>query len=239
MRAIDRIVAVLDSIGSAEGDANIARVAAVCGLPLPTAARIVHDLSAVGAVTRDAHSGLLALGPRVQGWAAQTRVLSGPVGHLVVMQRVRDAIHETVSLQVLAGQSRVCIACVEGDLEVRRVVAVGSTQLATSGATGAALLAYMDPKDIAQVFTLCGLRHAEADRVRRILREVSLHGFASAADAVVENVAAVAVPVRTEKRGVLGVLAASGPAFRFTEEARIASVPLLKQSAGDIALAWR
>lgn len=239
MRALQRLVAILNCVGHAQGRIGISGVAAECDLPLPTAARLVHELCDAGLVVRSLGDGQLSLGPAVQRWSAQAIGARAPDAARTAMRWLRDVTGETVSLQVLVGSLRVCVASEESKSEIRRVVPVGTSQSAVVGATGEALLAYLSRESVEVLARSCGLAGSEVEGLHERLTEARKRGFASASDVVVPGVAAVAVPIYRERTEVLGVLAVSGPTFRFTEQRRMACVPALLESARRVALAWR
>ena len=231
MRALDRVVAILECVAEASADGwTLTMIAAQSGINLPTTARLVKDLTAAGLLIRVESRGTYRLGPRL---VAMVRIASRRGQLLDVarthMDRLRDETRETVSLHIRVAGHRVCVAEVQSPEEVRRVVPVGLTLPLHTGATGLALLSHLAPGDRDEYLAALDSAPERADLTRAIDATRSA-GFAFAVDALARGVSGVAAPVMDGTVAV-AVLSVSGPSFRWTEPRMVAFAPHLLDEA--------
>ena len=220
MQAIDRILAILDIV-AAEGAVSPTDIAGQMDLPFSTVARLVREMSSAGLLDREAG------GARdyVLGWKIFDLATTGRGGQdlavvaIPAMTRLRDVTGETVSLHILRGHQRVCIAEVQSKRELRRVIPPGTIQRLVGTSGGEVLLAGADDAMRDNLLAPLDLSGPERAAVIKRINVVAADGYS-----VLRNkdlgVSALSVPVRRGD-GVLAALTASGPGTRFwTTQAR-------------------
>lgn len=134
----------------------------------------------------------------------------------------RDA-RETVYVALLRRGGAVPVRVVEADRAVRIVLRLGEVLPLHCTAAGKAFLAFETDDDVRALLPDVLPRHTDrtpTDRqvLAQQLRSVASNGYAIDMGEFVEDVRAVAVPIRDYTRTVVSVLATAGPAYRFTAD---------------------
>jgi IclR family transcriptional regulator, KDG regulon repressor len=140
----------------------------------------------------------------------------------IMTDLVRQA-RETTYLAVLRRGSVVPVEVVEADRPVRIVSQLGEALPLHSTAAGKAYLAFEPEEDVRALLPDGLPRFTERTIVDRQALLQQLRGVAAAGYAVdvgehIEDIHAVAAPVRDYARNVVGVLTVVAPAFRLTPE---------------------
>jgi DNA-binding IclR family transcriptional regulator len=236
VQAIDRILAILDIVAE-HGPVAPTEIAARMDLPFSTVARLVRELASAGLLDREAG------GARdyVLGWKLFDLASTGrgdrdlAVVAVPAMTRLRDATDETVSLHVLRGDQRMCVAEVQSTRELRRVMPAGTVQGLVGTTGGEVLLGGLSPEDLAAAAERLAPSARRRTELRRAVDAVREAGFA-----LVHNtdlgVTALSVPVR-RAGSVVAALTVSGPATRFTTAQARAHVDAASEAAATISRA--
>lgn len=126
IQVIDRAVALLDTLARLDKGASLKVLGLDTDLSPSTAFRILAALQAHGLVSRDG-SGNYLLGPRLTQWASRVRV-AGDVREVArpVMERLRDALKETVNLTVRQGDEVVYVERATSSRMMRVEQVIGS-----------------------------------------------------------------------------------------------------------------
>ena len=219
MRALDRVIAILEAVAAGPGPVSTAAVASQVGISLSTVSRLMRELAEQGLLDREGSSGTYMLGGRLM---ALVRTATEPSNllriALPVMESLRDKTQETVSLHVRSGDSRVCIAEVQSLKPVRRVVPLGLVLPLHFGATGEVLLAGLSPAAIQDYLARVKLPARDSKALQTRLDQCRKNGWLMAVDSWVEGLAGIAAQVRSSDTDVAS-LAVSGPSFRWTAAA--------------------
>ena len=139
----------------------------------------------------------------------------------IIADLVRQ-VRETTYIAVLRREAVVPIEVVEADRPVRIVSPLGEALPLHCTAAGKALLAF-EPDDALRTLLPDGLprfteRTADRPALVQQLRSVAAAGYAVDTGEHLEDVRAVAAPVRDYTRTVVGTLAVVGPAYRLSPE---------------------
>ncbi len=159
---------------------------------------------------------------------------------LPVMQQLSRVTGETILLTVISGPHAVCIERVDGPQAVRATLERGAVLPLHAGASATVLLAYAD--DALQHAILAGPLHrhtpntvTDPTELRKLLAQIRRVGFAFSDGEVDLGVRAVAAPVLSHGRGLVGALSLVAPAGRLSD----ADVPrlgaLIKESAAQLS----
>jgi DNA-binding IclR family transcriptional regulator len=148
------------------------------------------------------------------------------------MARLANETGETVVMHIADGNDAVVLDQVVGLRHVVRVEhRIGSRHPLAAGASGRALLAFMDRAAVARVTQTT----ENASRLTQQLETVRELGYAVSHDELQQGVWGLAVPVRDETGGVVSSLAILIPATRATGIAE--HLPALRDAAGRISSA--
>lgn len=217
MRAIDRVLSILECVALYEDAATPSAVAERLQLSLSTTARLMRELAASGLLERSEPNGGYRLGLRLllmtAGHHRITRLaeLADPI-----LKALRDTTGETVSLHIPSGQERVCIGVAESRNPLRRVVAVGMTMPLHYGAVGRVLLAGRPPSERHRYLASLSLPKEELDVLQREVEHSDTARSALATQSWMAGLAGVAAAVRPNGKN-LAAISVSGPSSRLSQ----------------------
>jgi DNA-binding IclR family transcriptional regulator len=213
------------------------------GLPISTALRILRSLVEEGFLVHP--DGAYRLGVNLMRWsaAASSGLRSGRcVGY--VLNQLRDATGETVTLCVNDGLQRVCVAVAPSRQRVVHLVHVGDSVPLHGGAAGKALLAW-DPIATHEVLhrgldRLTERTITDPKRFTTELARVRKQGWATSESETSFGTASLAAPVFDTAGQVAAVVVLGGPVPRVNRKMLIESVPLVLETARKLAqdAAW-
>ncbi|MHC2999759.1 IclR family transcriptional regulator [Microbacterium sp. HJ5] len=205
---LGRMIAILDAVKESGGPVTITDLALHTGLPKSTASRMVADLTSQRYLDRSDDGVVLGLRLFELGARASLprRLLAaaGPV-----IRNLCDATGERVGLWVQQGSDMVAIAAVPGRLPMLPARA-GMRSPALTTASGKAYLAFCaDPGVVNRI--AAPLVEEAAAHFRDELTHVRAAVLATDIDVSYPGIAAVATPVMSPDRVVLGAISIAGP----------------------------
>jgi IclR family acetate operon transcriptional repressor len=234
VQALDRLISILEIVALQSEPIGAAEVAREMDLPLSTVARLMRQLTDAGLLYRAEPDSRYALGYRVFALAS-TGVAQVDLAEVAkpVMRELRNASGETTSLHVMRGTQRVCIAEVQSQAQIRRVVAPGSTNALAGTATGDVLLVDASAAELTAATAAAGLSQAAERRLHRRLTEIAGRGYAINDDTA-EKLLGISAPVREGGR-IIAALTISGPSSRFSHTAAERQAPALLRAARSLS----
>ena len=216
MRALERLIAILEAVADHSSDATTTSISTRVGLSLSTTARLVRELEQEGLIERTYENGPYTLGRRFLALARSAIQPASLINAaLPVMEELRDLTHETVSLHVRQRALRVCIAQVESRRQVRRVVPVGFEVGINVGATGEVLLAGFPAPDLASYVDSLGLATPDRAALEVRLEQIRRDKWALTVDQVEDGLSGIAAAVIAGGQ-TIAALSISGPSARWT-----------------------
>jgi DNA-binding IclR family transcriptional regulator len=160
------------------------------------------------------------------------------------LTELNNVTHETSALTIRMGFEEIYMDQVESKFPVRLVLQLGGREVLWRGATGKAMLAYMDSGEVDQVFeelkkssriTLVSGKVLVINKLLEEIAEVRKQGFAVSIAERSQAAACVASPIIDRNNKVAGCISVTGPLPRFNEETAKGYGPLLKKAAQDIS----
>lgn len=235
MRALERLIGILEAVAENGGQASATVVAARADLSLSTTSRLMRVLADRRLLERQEESSAYTLGSRLLAIVRPSR----DQGDLLAsarpaMELLRAATGETVSLHVAADDRRVCIAEVQSLHPVRRVVPLGFSVPLHFGATGHVLLAGMTSSERERYLTRLDASPTEVRALRRRLDRVRKQGFMIAVESWEKGLSGISAPVGWPSVGAVA-LSVSGPSARWTRAAMRASTEKVLEAASKVA----
>ncbi|MBB4134917.1 IclR family transcriptional regulator [Gordonia humi] len=217
MQALKRLLAILDIV-AATGAASPAEIAAQMDLPFSTVARLTRQLAEEGLLVRGGESSRYEIGWRIFDLAAAGQgSFDLGAAAVPVMTGLRDRCAETVSLHVRSGDQRVCVAAVQSEAELRRVVDPGSVQGLVDTTGGEVLLAGEVDGEASAAVGRLDLSPDDVDALAVRLASIRARGYSVGVNEKL-GITAISVPVEHAGR-TAAVLSVSGPMFRFSSNA--------------------
>jgi DNA-binding IclR family transcriptional regulator len=236
MRALERLIAILEAVADHSSDATTTSIATRVDLSISTTSRLMRELEQEGLIERTYENGPYTLGRRFLALARSAIQPASLINAaLPVMEELRDLTQETVSLHVRQRDLRVCIAQVESRRQVRRVVPVGFEVGINVGATGEVLLAGFPPPDLASYVDSLGIDTAERAALEVRLEQIRRDGWALTVDLVEDGLSGIAAAVIAGGQ-TIAALSISGPSARWTVSVMRGSVPDMLDAVRRISL---
>ncbi|MEU1970840.1 IclR family transcriptional regulator [Microbacterium sp. NPDC019599] len=226
---LDRIIAILDAVKESEAPVSITELAATTDMPKSTVSRLVAELSGQRYLERTDDGVRLGLRLFELGARASVprRLLSAAAP---VIRNLCDATGERVGLWVQQGTDMVSIAAVAGRLPMLPTRA-GMRSPALTTASGKAYLAFCaDPSVLDRVSA--PLVDEAAHHFRDELAHVRESVVAIDEEVSYPGILAVASPLLSIDRKVLGAISIAGPAGAMDAE-RVA--PLVRAAGNTVS----
>lgn len=239
---VERVLNILEAFTPAEPQLTITVLSRKLGLNKSTVHRLAGMLAERGFLQRDPETRAYSLGP------ALLRLTHAALGQrdLVaisypLMRRLRDQTGETVTLNVLAGRSRICIAQVESLQELRMRLDIGKPVPLYCGAASKVLLAHRAPEEVEAVIRETGLKPlgpgsiTDPNHLRRQLEEIRRNGYATSHQERTAGGITLAAPLRDAAGSVTASLGLYAPASRVDHKRLLTWVPLIIETARGIS----
>ncbi len=227
-RALDILLCFTDS-----AELSLTEVASRVSLHKSTVHRLLASLEGKGFLIRDPSTEKYRLGFRIWELAANLSQADDPAMLLLPeMEKLRDALGETVSLYIRDGKERIRIQAVQSNQAIRRVAPVGARLPLYVGASSKILLAFAEPEVREQIMNDAEW-HGVVDRgaYLRQVDEIRQVGYATSVEEREPGAAAVAAPIFNRAGRLVAALSVSGPANRLTPEKMKEYAPRLMEAA--------
>lgn len=232
VRAVERAMDVLLCF-TEKRELGLSEISTRVGLHKSTVHRLLASLENKGFVVRDPDTDKYHLGIRIWELAASIDQTDNPaLLFLPEMEKLRDAIGETVTLYIRDGVERIRIQAVQSQQAIRRVAEVGARLPLYVGASSKVLLAFAD--DEVRESVLQDPRWpASVDRSIYLeqIEEIRRIGYATSIEEREPGAAAVAAPIISRSGELAAALSVSGPSNRLTLEQMKEIAPLVMESA--------
>ncbi|WP_243076554.1 IclR family transcriptional regulator [Microbacterium sp. SS28] len=205
---LDRIIAILDAVKESEAPISITELAASTDMPKSTVSRLVAELTGQRYLERTDDG--VRLGLRLFEWGARASLPRRLIAAAApVIRNLCDVTGERVGLWVQQGTDMVSLAAVAGRLPMLPTRA-GMRSPALTTASGKAYLAFCEDRGIVDRVS-ARLVDAEADHFRDELAHVRALVVATDDEVSYPGIFAVASPVLSSDRVVLGAISIAGP----------------------------
>ena len=226
---LDRIFAILDAVKESDGSITITDIAARTRLPKSTVSRLVTELTGQRYLERTEEG--VALGLRLFELGVRASLPRRLVAAAApVLRNLRDVTGERVGLWVQQGTDMVSIAAVAGRLPMLPTRA-GMRSPALTTASGKAYLAFCaDPAVVNRISA--PLVDDDADHFREELAHVRDAVVAMDVEASYPGILAVASPVLSSARVVLGAISIAGPSGAMDPER---AAPLVRAAGSTVS----
>jgi len=240
VKAVERALDLLLVFAEDGREMGVTELSRRLCLPKGTVHRLLVGLVSRGLVTRDPDGGRYRLGPTAfRLGCAFLRSVDVRQAALPVMQELARRTRETVNLNVVQGDHRVCIEKVDSVQDVRHFVELGRPLPMFAGASGKVLLAHLD-RDAAEavlqsVRPLTPYTVTDVRRLRAELKRIRRQGYGVSYNERVDGASAVSAPVRDAQGRVVAGLTVSGPSYRFTPARVRELIPQVVGAAAEIS----
>jgi DNA-binding IclR family transcriptional regulator len=216
-RTVAKALGILEFVGL-KGRSSLAEISRQTRLPKSTLHRLIKTLINEGFVQRTVHG-------QYCGTVKLWRIGANAVDYdsirqqaLPILQRLVEETSETAHYAVYEGGSGVYLEKVDGTHPIRSYTAVGGRSPAYASATGKAILAWRDEREIAEIGRtaqrLTAATHVGAKELCRHAAEIRTAGFSVNRGEWRDDVWGIAAPIFGPTGDVLASVGISGPSDR-------------------------
>lgn len=232
VRAVERALDVLLCFTEKQ-ELGLTEISAMAGLHKSTVHRLLASLESKGFIVRDSKTEKYRLGIRIWELAASLDQSDNPAILLLPeMEKLRDAIGETVTLYIRDGMERVRIQAVQSKQAIRRVAEIGARLPLYVGASSKVLLAFAG-EEVRRSVMNDPRWPSSVDRTSYLqqLEEIREKGYATSSEEREPGAAAVASPIIDRSGELAAALSVSGPSNRLTLELMREIAPQVMEAA--------
>ena len=225
-----------------EQGCGVTEIAGRLHLGKSTTHRLLTSLARAEVVRADPARRLYHLGYRLLRWTSvwldRLDVRTQALPHL---RQLREKSQETVSLNLLDGDTRVAVERLEASQEVRYVADLGTPLALHVGAGGKAILAFLPAPEIDRVLAMASLPARAARALRRVLADIRRSGVAVSFGERLAGSGAISAPLFNHEGRVIGSVSILSVAARLSPETVHSHSELVRHAAGEISrdLGWR
>lgn len=244
VKSAKRTLDILVLMTSRESRMTFTEISISLDLPRSSLHGLLSTLTESGWVTYDPPSRTYGLGIRtLEAGNAYLRTDDLPSRARPFMERIRDALDETVQLSVLDGRFNVYVAKVDGRQALVLASAVGRRLPAHATGVGKVLLAGLDQGVLDRLLSRVSLerftKNTLTDRASlyRRLRSIRDAGYGTDEEEYTAGVRCLAVPIRDQRGQVIAAMSVSIPVIRFDGQISARALALLLESAAALSAA--
>lgn len=218
VRSVERALDILLAFGDSDRDLTVAELLKRVDLSRPTLYRLLYTLEQSGFVLAEGDPQRFRLGPAVGrlawAWSSSLDVaaLAQPV-----LRAIWEETGETVALFVPQGAVRICVAELPSSQPLSFRRGVGYNERIVRGASGRALLAWMNPS-MEQLTSYCEGLDFEPKDLAKKLQSVRKLGYAVSRNELIAGAVAIAVPFFDHGGSVAGSIGVFGPGVRLDQD---------------------
>ena len=244
---VSRVTAVLDAFLMARGDLGITELAIQLGLGKSVVHRLVTALRDAEYLSHNVATRRYSLGPKA------VRLGLVAVGQLNVRERALPYLHalarstgETATLSLRTGDHRIYAQQVESAQPVRQSIQIGVEAPLYVGASGKAMLAYVESDALAAVLrqarqaTTANGQPLDVRALKADLRCIRQRGFATSQSERIVGAASAAAAVFDHRGDVVASISVAGVTVRHTQADLLRFGALVVHEAGQLSaeLGW-
>lgn len=237
-----RAVAIMETVARANRPLALTDIAAGCGLPAPTAFRILSLLEGAGLIQREPTGKTYGIGHRLARLGLDVMSNHDPRGERrAILRRVVDEIGETCNLAMQNGDELVYIDRVETDWALKAELKPGSRVPLHCTSSGKLFLAQLPKARRRKMLEALSLKRYTVNTVTDVnLLEAQIDNIAQTDvgfnnEELQAGVIGVAVPVRDAGGRMIASVALQAPVARLPLARAMDCVPRLLVAARDMA----
>ncbi|MFZ5651767.1 MAG: IclR family transcriptional regulator [Bacillota bacterium] len=221
VQSLERAFALLEAFAPNNSEQGISDLSRRVNLPRPTVSRLVATLESLGYLRQNKVTKKYSLGPKLLylGTVVQAGFnlmdVAAPVLH-----KLRDELKETVYIDVIDGDERVCIASLPGLHAVRTVVDPGQRSPLYAGADSRMLLSSLSDDQIEAYLKRVRMKpfapHTVTDpeKLLELVKEIRAKGYSFSVGEFHSGSACISAPVRDSSGNITAALSVSFPEMK-------------------------
>lgn len=242
VQSLDRAFSLLEAFAPANNELGISDLSRKINLPRPTVSRLVATLEKLGYLRQNKETKkyslglkLLHLGAVVQA-GLHLKEIAAPV-----LVRLRDKLKETVYIDIIDGDERVCIDSLPGLHAVRTIVEVGQRSPLYVGADSRMLLASLGDEEFEAYLKRTKLipytpnTITDPDVLRQVVSESRRSGYSYSVSEFHPGSACISAPIRDGSEKIAGAVSVSFPELKVNSEYVDMYKPAIIEAALEIS----
>lgn len=219
VRAVARALEILLAFTAQDHELTATELLGRVDLSRPTLYRLLNTLAECGFVVSSGDPQRFRLGPSVARLAhVWTSSLDLSREAMPILRELWSETSETVALFVPQGLLRLCVAEIPSPQPLSFKRGIGYTERIVRGATGRAIMAFLDPSTTRDLRVWTEGTSVAARELATELAQTRERGFAVSRSELIEGAVAIAVPFFDRNGAVAGSIGVFGPEVRLTEE---------------------
>ncbi len=231
VRAVDRSIAILQSFTAAQPLMSVIELQKKVGLSRPTLYRLLHTLALRGLIQAEGDPQRFRLAHGVMSLAhVWLKALDVVNVARPILEELRDRTGETAALFRLQEDRGICIL----ECESRHVLSIsrgiGDSLTVAQGATGKAMLAFMEGERQSEFLARLPKDAARA-QLEDALRTTKRRGYSTSRGEIFLGAVAVSAPYFDHRGSVVGSIGLYGPSARVNDD-KVAEFAKLVMEAG-------
>lgn len=235
---------IIEKIVQAERSVSSAYLAEDLDLPKATVHRIAQQLEAEGFLQREPEGKRFTASRRLKDLAISTLSSSVINAHRhTILKSLSDELNETCNLTMLDGASIIYLDRVEANWPYRIHLPIGTRVPLHCTATGKLFLAHMRGSQRKRVLgnealtRYTALTMTDMSELEQELRETLRHSIGYDRGEFIEDMIAIAVPIKNPQKQMCFSLAIHAPASRRSINELYDYLPILRRAAQQLARA--
>lgn len=243
VQSVERAIDLLDCFSVTDYELSISDFVQKTKLNRTTVFRLLYTLEEKGLVNRNENTGTYRLGYKFVGMAQIVKEnLDVRQEALPYLKRISKQTGETVSLNILRSQRRICIEKVDGTEDIRQFVQLGNPYYLVKGASGKVLLAFHSDEEIGKVLdeweTVHGQRLDRKEYFKGLQRIRERKVAVSDSDRVFGAVS-ISAPILDSDNNPIAGISISSLSIRLSDEKKEEYQELIKNAAKELSNKYR
>ena len=216
VQSLERAIALLEAFAPNNAEQGISELSRKVNLPRPTVSRLVATLEGLGYLRQNKETRKYLLGLKLihLGSVVQSSFslvdIAAPVLH-----KLRDNLKETVYIDVIDGDDRVCIASLPGLHAVRTVVDPGQRSPLYAGADSRMLLSSLDDEKIDDYLKRTLMKPCapntviDSQKMKNLIKEIRETGYSFSISEFHSGSACISGPIKDSAGKTIAALSVS------------------------------
>jgi IclR family transcriptional regulator, acetate operon repressor len=237
VRAVDRAIAILKAFTLEKSSMSVLEIEKLVNLNRPTVYRLLATLASHGLIRAYGAPQRFSLdygvGELSQNWLAG---LDPVAAGRPIVERLHQETRESVDLMLVRGHQHFCVLELPSPHVLSMARGIGPMGNLWRGASGKAILAFMNESDIDAVFR--GLpRNVDKNVLLRELASIRKDKYKVSRSEIFQGAVGVAAPYFDHTNAVAGSLIVFGPEVRLSEKRVLGITRVVVESAAELSAA--
>ena len=245
--SIIKVINLLDCFSFGEAELGVMELSQTLKMPKATVSRMVNVLEKKGYLEQNTVTKKYKLGTKLFYLGSIVlRHMNISDKALPIMEDIMEETGESIYLNIIKDNERMCLLYVRGKHDLQAMVYVGQRSPLYAGASAKVLLAFMKDSEVDKVITKTGLARitpgtiTDTDQLKKELAKIREQGYAYSVNERIQGVISVSAPVRDHNGQVICSFTMSIPEVRADWDKINQSIELVKEGAKKLSfqLGW-